>query len=304
MNSLSNIEKINDGIKNNKPIMIKNFLRDYNVDFESIINDILDLSNADKHYYTNGVYTKNLDSHQFIVDIKNKLNKDSNLIYNPKSRYWIHPKGNYTNPHYDGDGTNVLNICLQGKKKFILSPPNSHMNFSFTNLSILDTSEQKYEYILEPNDLLLIPSFWYHEVYCLEESTITINIIFVDSNIKTPYPQKVKYFFHKLLDTSMNKKSKAIDLSTRHLNLSDFIFDYVFELVSLILIFLLFNFIGKKLNIYLNEIVLICLLLFALYTHYNYNGISIILTSNYLLIYIVYTLLFFRSHNQLTRNNI
>ena len=283
-----NIKKIKDAIKDNKPIMIKNFLSDYQKNLEDIITDIYNTENADKHYYSSGVYAKNLDSHEFIRKIKSDLNDENNLTYTQKSRYWIHPKGNITTPHYDGDGTNVINICLQGKKKFILSKPNSHINIPFTNLSMFDTAEEKQEFILEPNDLLLIPSFWYHEVHCLEDSTITINIIFVDLNLTAPYQQKVKYFFHSLLNTVMNTKSKAVSLSVKNINLADFMFEYFFQLISLFMVFIFFEYIGRKFNIYLNEIILTCVLLFALYTFYNYNGISIITAFNYLLIYVVY----------------
>ncbi len=283
-----NIIKLQEAIKNNKPIFIKNFLSNYQKDLSYVITDINNTENADKHYYSSGVYAKNLDSHNFIINIKSDLNNQNDLIYTPKTRYWIHPKGNITMPHYDGDGTNVINICLQGKKKFILSSPNSHINFPFSNLSILDIADNKQEFILESGDLLLIPSFWYHEVHCMEDSTITINIIFVDSQLNTPYPQKVKYFFHKLLNTTMSNKSKAVDLSIKDINFSDFVFDYFFELISLILVFVFFEYIGKKLGIYLNEIILTGLLLFALQTFYKYNGISIVTAFNYLIIFVVY----------------
>ncbi len=290
------MNEIIEGIKNNRLVFIKNLLLDYNVYKESLVKILKDTSTSSKHHYANGVYAKNLDNFDFIRRIKSELNQEYDLQYKEKTRYWIHPKGNITTPHYDGDGTNVINICIQGKKKFILSPPNSQINYSFTNLSALDTAETKNIYILEENDLLLIPSFWYHEVHCLEEDTITINIIFTKKDMKIPDKQKVKYMLHKYLDTAMNNTSNIVDISTKKdISTINFTFEYVIELISIIIFYLILNFIGKKYNIYLNEIVLIFFILFSLYNHEAMNGIPFVTSFNYLMVYIIFTL--FMSNN-------
>jgi len=110
------MENLIKSVKLNKPVFIKGFLSKYNVDINKLVSDLKDTTNADKHYYSNGVFLKNLDEYKFIGDIKKELNFDNNLIYKSKTRYWIHPKNNYTQNHYDGDGTNVINICIKGKK--------------------------------------------------------------------------------------------------------------------------------------------------------------------------------------------
>ncbi len=114
------MEAIISSIKLNKPIFLKGFLVNYNVNKDKLIEYLRDTNNSEKHYYSKGVFVKNLDEYEFVKNIKNELNTDNNLIYKDKTRYWIHPKNNYTQSHYDGDGTNVINICIKGKKKFIL----------------------------------------------------------------------------------------------------------------------------------------------------------------------------------------
>ena len=39
------------------------------------------------------------------------------------NRYWHHDKGHVTRWHFDGDGVQVINICLRGSKRFLLAPP-------------------------------------------------------------------------------------------------------------------------------------------------------------------------------------
>jgi hypothetical protein len=290
------MNEIIEGIKNNRPVFIKNFLLDYNVYKESLVKILKDTSTASKHNYTNGVYSKNLDNFNFISRIKGELNQEYDLQYKEKTRYWIHPKGNITTPHYDGDGTNVINICIQGKKKFILSPPNSQINYSFTNISALDIAQSKNIYILEENDLLLIPSFWYHEVHCLEKDTITINITFTKKDMEVPDKQKVIYMLHKYLDTTMGINSNIVNISTnKDISTSSFTFEYVIELISIVIFYLILNFIGKKYNIYLNEMVLTFFILFSIYNYTQMSGIPFITTFNYLMVYIIFTL--FMSNN-------
>lgn len=282
------MKNIIESIKSNKPIFIKNFLSKYNFDKNQFITYLKKTDTADIHYYAKGVFLKKIDDFDFIKNIKNELNSNNNLIFDEKIRYWIHPKNNYTPNHYDGNGTNVINICFSGKKKFILTPPNSQINFSLSNISLINTSsdEEKFQYVLEENDLLLIPSFWYHEVHCLEDDTITINICFIDNNVVIPDKQKVKYFMHDKLCTVMN--NSIVNISESQEKCLNLIFEYCLEIVSLIIIFIIFEMIGSFFNIYLTEIILLFLILFSGSNSKKYGGIIDIITFNFFIIYLVY----------------
>lgn len=110
------INNIIDNIRANKPILIKKFLLKYNFDKTKLIEELKNIETSTKQHYAPGVYNKDVDNFDFIKKIKSDLNIDNNLIYKNNTRYWIHPKNNFTPNHYDGDGFNVINICIKGKK--------------------------------------------------------------------------------------------------------------------------------------------------------------------------------------------
>lgn len=284
------MELLTQHINSNKPLFIKNFLLRYDFDRENLLNELLNTNSANKHYYSNGVYDKKLDNYEFIKNIKNDINHEDNYVYTDNIRYWIHKKNNLTIYHYDGDGTNVINLCIKGKKKFVLTAPNSHLNFSFSNISLFNLSKINHEYILEENDLLLIPSFWYHTVLCMENNTVTFNICFIDKKSIIPDKQKLKYYFHKYLNTSMNK-SEIINIAMEQkYNIFSFAEQYTIELISLILIFIFLETIGKK--IFLNEFIIIIALIFTYEYTNKFSGIPLLILFNYLLIFLIYKIFF------------
>ena len=79
------IINLKEAIRNNQPILIKNFLLNYQKDLTDIISDINNTENVEKHFYSSGVYVKNLDSHNFISKIKSDLNNENKLFYSEKN---------------------------------------------------------------------------------------------------------------------------------------------------------------------------------------------------------------------------
>jgi hypothetical protein len=220
-------------IYDNKPIFIKNYFCE-NIPYK-LINFI-------KHQNHNNLLLKGSSIFQninifFINQLVEKIKCEKNIILCNYFRSWNHSKNNVTPWHYDGDGCDVINICLSGKKKFILSPPNSHINFSFSNISIIDLHCKKYEYILEKGDLLLIPKFWYHKVITLKNNTITINLLAVQKNTLIPENIKTIYLFHNLFKTKMSKVL-FLQFNIIKQSVDKFIFHYIKELFQLFLIVL------------------------------------------------------------------
>eukprot|EP01038_Epipyxis_sp_PR26KG_P015568 gene15568-21021_t len=91
--------------------------------------------------------------------------------------------GSYTDFHIDFGGTSVWYHILHGKKRFYLIPPTYEnlmiykewtcsANQSETFLGSLVQPGQCYQYDLNPNETLIIPSGWIHSVYTPEDSLV------------------------------------------------------------------------------------------------------------------------------------
>jgi len=199
--------KIFENIKINKPILIKNFIskNKYKESIEELIK-LSNLSNNKNNFLQGSKYIQSKNN-SLINDILKELNINKNIKIYDEYRIWNHKKNNITQWHYDGNGIDVINICLFGKKKFILAEPNSQITFSFTNITILETHKKEYAYILEPGDLLLIPRFWFHKVISLKDNTITMNFCITNNYNNIPNNLKMLYNLHNYLHTSMSKQN-------------------------------------------------------------------------------------------------
>ena len=229
--------KIFDHIKVNRPLFIKKFYSNQN--YNSSIDEIIKLSNEskDKNNFLKGsVYIKSTDN-KFINKISAELGECSNIKIYDEYRVWNHNKNNITQWHYDGNGIDVINICFNGKKKFLLAEPNSQITFPFTNITILETHNKTYEYILEPGDLLLIPRFWFHKVITLKNETITMNFCLTNNHDTLPTNLKMLYNVHNFLNTIMSKQN-ICSFPNLNIKLYEFIYYYVKENIIL---FILFN---------------------------------------------------------------
>ena len=243
----------------NKPIIIKNYLKKNNSEKEEIINDIN--NSLDVNYFLSGSkYITN--DYKIINKLKNKLkNKSNKFIVEEKKRCWKHNKGNITRWHYDGNGVDVLNICLKGKKKFIFSKPNSHINFPYSNVSLLKLNKEEEILILEENDLLLIPRFWYHTVETLKDDTYMLSVTVTDINVDLDNNKKLLYSLHKYYKTDMCKDNIINNKSINCIKLFNLLIEYLKEsIVLILLVIFLNNYLNDK-NKFFNIIINIILLL-------------------------------------------
>lgn len=85
----------------------------------------------------------------------------------------------------------------------------------------------------------------------------------------------------------MNKNTIDISLSQKF-NLFNITFEYCLELISLILLFVLIENVGRYFNIYLNEIFLLIIIVYSTTKSKKFLGISDLIAFNYLMIYLVY----------------
>jgi hypothetical protein len=234
-----NIEIFKKHIKNNQPCLIKNFLTN-NINDNNLCNEnnVININSKYKKCSLNsfisfiknlkltcvdhGCFNNNNNNNKLCCDIKflENLINDNNYFFKDTKRYWIHNKNNFTRNHYDGNGIEIINICLQGKKKFYLASPEKKFTMiPLSNLSLIkNPNDSNYDYIIDVNigDLLYIPSYWWHKVLTLENESININFNFYCCNHKLSERQKNIYALHKLTNSSFTNDNiyKFINLDT------------------------------------------------------------------------------------------
>lgn len=268
--------KIFENIKTNEPIVIKNFIS--KITYQESIEEIIELSKLSnsKNFFLQGSKYIKLKNNLLINDILNELKFDKNIKIYDEYRIWNHKKNNITQWHYDGNGIDVINICLYGRKKFILAEPNSQITFPFSNITILETHKKEYTYILEPGDLLLIPRFWFHKVISLEDDTITMNFCLTNNYDNISDNFKMLYNLHNFFKTSMSEQ-KICNYPNLNIKLYDFIYYFLKENIILLILFITIKIILTKIlkityNIYDN---LDKCVLFGLLTEYLYHNDSV-----------------------------
>jgi len=176
----------------------------------------------------------------------NAYQQDQNLLHSDVIRVWRHNKNNVTRWHYDGNGADLLNISLQGKKRFYLAPPNSFPVYPFTNIAWKYDFKETHLVEIEPGDMLFIPAYWFHKVVTLEDNTININYIMYNKNNKQIASKRDQELFalHNLFNTSMDKEIKSIYINQRQLVPS--IARGIYEMLPFIALFVIIYYIAKK----------------------------------------------------------
>lgn len=120
---------------------------------------------------------------------------------------WISHRGVFTQSHFDE--LENFNIALEGRKRFVLSPPGSReyyprplargfgdksQAFDFDDVDpvrfpkLVSKLAERRELILEPGQMLYLPLGWWHQAESLEELNININFWLRDLKIfRRPY---------------------------------------------------------------------------------------------------------------------
>ena len=188
--------------------------------FTDFTDWILQEKKADQYYYLQQHPIETFFPELFPdIEIPDYFNKKLFMLAN----LWIGTGGNTTPLHWDG-AQNLL-CQVRGRKRVLLFEPKqtpflypysvdsktphmSHLNIDKPDLEKFPKFQKaKYiEYILEPGEMLFIPTFWWHQVYSLEQVNIAVNFWWV-ANLKdylTPQGRKFaiekpKFFWGILL---------------------------------------------------------------------------------------------------------
>jgi hypothetical protein len=119
-------------------------------------------------------------------------------------RLWKHDKGNFTRWHYDGNGADLLNVCIQGAKDFYLRPPRTLPVWPLASICAPFHFEETYRVRLGPGEMLYLPAYWFHKVITLEDKSINMNYIFFNRSKELSSTRDIDiYTLHSMMNTHM-----------------------------------------------------------------------------------------------------
>jgi hypothetical protein len=115
--------------------------------------------------------------------VKSVLDRQDMSVRKSPMRLFMQPGGHVTLPHYDGNSLHGLNQQIIGKKKWIVTSPNTPLpNIPFMFASLVGKNfkynpsvHDFYEFETVPGDLLFIPRYMVHEVHSLEPVNLNLN---------------------------------------------------------------------------------------------------------------------------------
>ena len=200
--SPSQLQKL---IQENKPCVIRGF---FNKDTVSKYIHHINTSNQTKYMIGNVpaymIDKKHVLPHSHVDTLLN----DPLLVHSDVIRLWKHNAGNVTRWHYDGNGTDLLNISLSGSKQFYLAPPDSLPVYPLSSIALPIDFKETIMVELNPGDMLYIPSYWFHKVITTQDNTQNINYVMYNKNnprIASSRHQEL-FMLHKLAKTQMDKE--------------------------------------------------------------------------------------------------
>jgi len=209
-NNISPLYFYKEHIEKNRPCVIKNFYNENDNCYKYYSKNI----NKVKEYkigYASVYSTKSVCFNDFMKEI----NKLTTIV--DETRMWKHNKDNLTLFHYDGNGQNVINICLSGSKRFYLAPPSSIPVYPLSNIALHYNNWDSNYADIEKGDLLYIPSYWFHKVLTLENNTVTVNHLFFhkNNNLYASHRDLYLYTLHKYLNSFMCIDNKICNLTKK-----------------------------------------------------------------------------------------
>jgi hypothetical protein len=153
-----------------------------------------------------------VDQSEMCMRLRNRMSSLGCIF--TSNRYWEHDAGHVTRWHFDGNGVQVLNICMSGSKRFDFAPPGSTLVLPFSNIAAFDPPV-KYTITIHQGDVLFFPSFWFHRVTCLDNGTVTYNIC--TTRVIEPCPRDAANItYHRMLGTKMGSHPHFADVDCDH----------------------------------------------------------------------------------------
>ena len=257
-------------LKTNRPCVVRNFLSTENIQhYVNHINTTKIISYKIGTISSN--YMKNTEIHKEKNEYLELYKNDPDLIQCDRIRIWKHNKNNLTPWHYDGNGTDLLNICLQGRKRFYLSPPLSFPVYPFTNVSIHYDFKEKYNVEIGPGDMLFLPAYWFHKVITLENNSLNINYALFNkhNNQFAPKRDQELYGLHNLFNTTMDPEILSL---YKHVPLEKCILRGSIEMFHLVVLLCIVFAIAKLYKkVWIMPIVYYVLFMVGVYIYTNKN---------------------------------
>lgn len=159
------------------------------------------VNEANFHHSGEGIYLGSTSIHQLLPDFSKNNALDIFEDKNPLASIWLNNK---TRIAAHQDLPNNIAVCVSGKRKFTLFPPNQLENLYIGPLdltpagqpiSLVDINFPDFErfpkykqalqhaqtVILEPGDALFIPSMWWHAVEGMEDFNTLVNYWWQDA---------------------------------------------------------------------------------------------------------------------------
>ena len=115
--------------------------------------------------------------------VKSILERQDMSVRESPMRLFMQPGGHVTLPHYDGNSLHGLNQQIIGKKRWIVTSPNTPLpNIPFMFACLVGKKfkydpdiHDFYDFETEPGDLLFLPRYMIHEVHSLESVNLNLN---------------------------------------------------------------------------------------------------------------------------------
>ena len=215
-------------LKNNTPCVIRNVLSP-----ESIQMYLNSLQN--ETYMDATILEKN--------NYLNAYQSDPDLIHAKKIRVGKHKTKHITKWNYNSNGAEVLHILLQGKKNIYLSPPQSLPVYPFSTIAWGYDFKGKHMVEIKAGDILFLPSYWFHKVVTLKDSTTINYIMYHKNNNHSSIRDKELFGLHGLFNTPMDQEIISVHKNENTLLC---VARGLYEMFLFISIFLILYFIGKK----------------------------------------------------------
>ncbi|GAB5415444.1 MAG: cupin-like domain-containing protein [Congregibacter sp.] len=118
------------------------------------------------------------------------LCRDDVSLRESPMRIFMQPGGHVTLPHYDGNSLHGFNLQVVGRKRWIITSPNTPLpNIPFMFVGLVgerfryDPSRLDfYEFDTMRGDLLFLPRYFYHEVHSLDPVNVNVNWVFTPTS--------------------------------------------------------------------------------------------------------------------------
>lgn len=210
-----------------------------NISFNDILKkqDIIQIQKIDTKKYAYINYS-NYNPKKHVIFNQTILNKDlmkSNikLPHTIYSNYFRANKGSVTGIHNEINST--LNLQISGKKKWVLVNPNyskllypvksTWRNYisKFSKRQIRENellNIPHYECVVKPNQILFVPSWWWHHVITLEDNTESLSLRTVPPFTlfhKYFLPKSISSFITSIFISYLYKETDGINVQAKQL---------------------------------------------------------------------------------------